>query len=988
MKAAVDSEASAGKAVGAVGIDREVLTEHLLKVVSDRTGYPSNMIDLDADLDADLGIDSIKWVEILGTLQESCLKLEPEAARSAMEALTQINTLRGIIDWIDGFGGGVVGKGWVDFARTSIKMKPKIGEAMTFSGANGLGRFLLKAVPSPLGPIETPAIPRDGVILITDDEQGIGEALAGRLTRFGGRVTIIQEGAKAKKKSFRNVYKADLTDFSSVKKMVELIRSREGAIRGIIHLLPLKETKDFGEIDSGIWRTRLATNVKGLFYLMKASSNDLKNLSSDGKAWFLAATSMGGTFGSDGVLSEFFCPSHGGVAGLVKSVAAEWPTVHCKVIDLDREQSPEILADFLVAEMSAENNAVEVGYRKTERVVLTPTPAPLNYGSPELSIASDWVILATGGARGITAEVSKKLALRYKPTIILAGRSPLPPEEPPETAAHESAEALKKALIDQMRGSHQNLTPRQVETVLSETLRDREMRKNFAAMVDAGATVHYHQVNVLDEKAFGAFIRHIYNTYGRLDGVIHGAGVIEDKRIEDKTPGSFDRVFDTKAHSAFVLSRSLRSNLLKFLVFFSSVSGRFGNRGQSDYAAANEVLNKMAAYLDRRWTGRMVSVNWNPWAEVGMASASIRKRFSQSGIEIIMPQDGCCGMDEELRFGTKGDVEVLLGDGVWTMADGLKHLSAPKAFPLLDGIPFRSHNGQAFETSVSLDPARHLYHQHHRLDGKPVLPFAVSMELMSEVVQRAWPDWVVTGVRSVRRFRGIAFENSPRDIRVVARLRTSASPQNGALEVDVEINDPNDNGPPYYRGVVELDTVFPGRPSYDAALLSELGPFPLSTEEAYNQWLFHGPCMRGISKIEGVNDRGICAVLLPSSPAECVHQHVVGGWMLDPVVVDSAFQLSILWERVYYDMTPLISSVKAYRRFDVPPSLPLRCWAETRPKSGGHILFTSFFFVDDENKIVSIIEDMEASCSKSLNRLAGRFDERSIQESGDRGPRK
>jgi NAD(P)-dependent dehydrogenase (short-subunit alcohol dehydrogenase family) len=172
-------------------------------------------------------------------------------------------------------------------------------------------------------------------------------------------------------------------------------------------------------------------------------------------------------------------------------------------------------------------------------------------------------------------------------------------------------------------------------------------------------------VDVRDETAFSDLIDQLYQTHGRLDGVIHGAGVIEDKLVKDKSPESFDRVFDTKVDGAFVLSRKLRSDSLKFAVFFTSVAGRFGNRGQGDYAAANEVVNKLAVYLDNRWLGRVVSINWGPWAKQGMVSAELQRQFADRGIELISPSDGCLRLDQELRFGRKGEVEVLLTAGGW-----------------------------------------------------------------------------------------------------------------------------------------------------------------------------------------------------------------------------------------------------------------------------------------------------------------------------------
>ena len=131
-----------------------------------------------------------------------------------------------------------------------------------------------------------------------------------------------------------------------------------------------------------------------------------------------------------------------------------------------------------------------------------------------------------------------------------------------------------------------------------------------------------------DEVAMGKIIRSIYQEHGRIDAVIHGAGIIEDKLLLDKTADSFDRVFDTKADSTYLLSRYLRPESLKCLVFFASVAGRFGNRGQCDYAAANELVNRFAWWLHRRWaTVRICAINWGPW-ESGMASAEVNQAIS------------------------------------------------------------------------------------------------------------------------------------------------------------------------------------------------------------------------------------------------------------------------------------------------------------------------------------------------------------------------
>jgi hypothetical protein len=97
------------------------------------------------------------------------------------------------------------------------------------------------------------------------------------------------------------------------------------------------------------------------------------------------------------------------------------------------------------------------------------------------------------------------------------------------------------------------------------------------------------------------------------------------------------------------------------------VAGRFGNRGQSDYAAANEVLSKLAVYLDRRWLGRIISIAWGPWSTIGMVS-ELEQHLEQRGLQMIPPDVGPRFLDEELRLGRKGDCEVVIAGDVGQLA--------------------------------------------------------------------------------------------------------------------------------------------------------------------------------------------------------------------------------------------------------------------------------------------------------------------------------
>jgi NAD(P)-dependent dehydrogenase (short-subunit alcohol dehydrogenase family) len=270
-----------------------------------------------------------------------------------------------------------------------------------------------------------------------------------------------------------------------------------------------------------------------------------------------------------------------------------------------------------------------------------------------MDVGRDSVILVTGGARGITARISIALAERWSCRLELVGRSPMPKDdEPAEFATAGSLPEIRKAIIEAGRAKE----PAQIEAIAREILAAREIRETLAAIRRTGSPVTYHSVDVRSTD-FAALIDSIYSRFGRIDGVIHGAGVIEDKLLSHKTTDSFRRVFETKVRPALTLAEKIRPDV-KFVMFFSSVAGVFGNRGQTDYAAASEALDKLAYGLAPRVQGRVASINWGPWAEVGMVSPELQKEYTRRGVRTISPAAGVKAFIDELCRGDKADIQV------------------------------------------------------------------------------------------------------------------------------------------------------------------------------------------------------------------------------------------------------------------------------------------------------------------------------------------
>ncbi len=969
----------------AVPADAAQLTSRLLAVVSERTGYPPEMLGLDLDLEADLGIDSIKQVEILGNLQQSVAGAGQGLSDGLMEKLAGVKTLRGIIERIleqpaanpepDSSSPAASAQVRVDSQTTKSAAKP--GPADSVQGLRSVSRierFTLRAVEAPLRRTARNQA-KDRVLLLTDDEIGIAEAMASKLLAGGYQIALVRnrQGTRA---LGQGIYEVDLTSPKTVARLIDGIHREQGPLGGIVHLLPLGKGAEFAAMDLEGWRDRVRLETKSLFYLTKAANEDLKHATQAGGACVMAAAGMGGDFlSSPAVDSKQYFPGQGGIAGLIKTLAQEWPGVRVKAVDLNPAEAAEALSGYLLDEFTEGDDQVEVGYDHRRRFVLEPQQAPVQQQGPSaLMLDPSSVLLLTGGARGITSEVASQLAEHYRPTLLLVGRSPLPePEEPVETAGLTLPKEVKAALMEQLRREGQPVTPARVEDAYARLKAQREIRGNLAALRQFGSKVHYYPVDVRDGEAFGSLIDEIYTTFGRLDGVIHGAGVIEDKLIQDKSPESFDRVFDTKADSAFILSRKLRPENLKFLVFFASVAGRFGNRGQGDYAAANEVLNKLATRLDQEWPGRVVSINWGPWDSNGMVSPELRNQFAARGVELIPSAVGLRRLEEELRYGRKGEAEVVVGGAGWRPPVNQhqpvdSRIAFQRSLPLLKRTPISRANGSV-QLVRKLEPAYDRYLDDHRLDGRPVFPAAMAMELMAEVVAQGWPDLQIASIRDLFVLQGIVLQDEAKTVRVVGKAQAAA---HGQTSIAVEIAGTEHPQRIHYRGFVDLVQRLPDPPPFEPKTLTKGCALSMDLSEIYRQWLFHGPLFQGIHEVNEIGTDGIVAVLASSSPQGWILDDSQEPWLLDPLMLDSGFQLFVLWSREHWNMTALPSRFRAYRHFGTPRSKFVHCEVRIRPNTGSQVIHGDMVFVNSDGRVIGIMEDLEGNCTSALNRLVGR----------------
>ncbi|MGH4027761.1 SDR family NAD(P)-dependent oxidoreductase [Actinomycetota bacterium Odt1-20B] len=616
----------------------------VLGVIAERTGYPVEMIEPDLDLEADLSVDSIKRTEIAGELGKRLLgsgvdlRSLPDAE---LEELTRARTAAGIAEWLKAKTAPAAETAQVPEAAAPTPVReqepavreheplvqeqePPVQEEAPDAPEEAAAplvaaptRHLL--TPAPLDPAPAPgAVAQDlrgKHFLVVGDGTPVAQALVTRLTVLGA---------------------------SAVRGSGDL-EGHEGPLDGVVHVGALSPV---GE-----------PLLPGQFPVFKAVLRRAPR-------WLLCAR-----YGGDA----------NGLSGFFRTVVREYPDTVARVVDLDGSWSPADQAEALVEELLAPDREPVVlrtdGSRRGLETVARPLgllggggAGPAGDGSAEaavLGLGPESVVVLAGGARGITARLAIALAAASRCRVELLGRTQL------SEHGDEFEEARDKVALRAALAARGGLRPAEIEREAARILAAREVGETLAEIRGVGGTAGYRSVDLRDSEAVQQAVKDIYARYGRVDGVVHAAGVIEDRLIEAKDPESFARVYGTKVDGAKTLLAALHRlpELPRFTVLFGSISAVYGNRGQIDYAAANDAL----AGLGRRWrdaTGRRaLTVHWGPWAPTGphggMVSPELGREYARRGISLIDPEEGVLAVLRELAWGDADADEVVYTASAW-----------------------------------------------------------------------------------------------------------------------------------------------------------------------------------------------------------------------------------------------------------------------------------------------------------------------------------
>jgi len=863
-------------------------TRVVMEVLASKTGYDTEMIEDDMELETELGIDSIKRVEILSEVQS---QLGVEAKN--VEALSRTRTVGEVIaamqEEIRGSSASGIGETAVSQRGSTQSDASRIGVACGVS----LTSASLKIIAAPDHARLPEPLNRPVVIV------GEGTAFTNEtLHSIGDRAVLLSFDPRPRYK--RSVVLRD-DSAESLRDAVAQIEQTYGTIGGFIHLH--------------------RTGVKPAWVLLAAKyvSASLGNPIVGGRTFFMTVCRMDGMLGLGHASGSDIIRSSepGALFGLVKTLAQEWPQVFCRAIDIDAHVIPVQAARHVVQEVNCPNRCLrEVSYhhsgrRYTTCAVSIDTDASdqefeTKRASPAQYSPED-AFLVAGGGRGITPVCMAALARRVGGgTFILLGRSSVTPE--PAWARGLTGDSLRKAAMAELkqqyassgRNAASKPTPRRHKALMKAVTGGRAVRESIATIEQSGGRAIYMACDVTNAEQVRATAQKVAQQGIRITGIVHASGVLRDKRIENKSLSDFNAVYGTKVVGLRNLLACVDLNKLRHVVVFSSLAGFHGNVGQSDYAMANEVLNKAAHAIARKYPAcRARALDFGPW-DGGMVTPQLKAHFQSQGVEIIPRQEGGDIVAALLTDST--EVQTLVGN--WGLA------------------PVRSITNQ--HTIIRrVDSRTNPFLRSHVIKRKVVLPMTVAVASMGDLALGLYPGYSLQSIEKNKHFAGVFVDQ---DTRLQITLEEHASMANApadeavdTLRLVAKISTIMKQGRvrPNYQSEIVLTKSRRSAPSFQGDLSDE--QLNWGKARCYDgSTLFHGPAFQSIEKVLNMSQRRItlrCRDVV-QQPGALGQFNAV----LDGLNTDTVMQAMLVWARAQRGIASLPNGAKKFEYFSKVPT--------------------------------------------------------------------
>lgn len=959
----------------------DILTE-IISVIAEKTGYESNLIEANMNLEDDLGIDTVKQAEIFGIVREKWnidldetvnladfttaekiveyihqhtkQTIVTTGIESKKEEIGESNlktSIKKIISRTTGYEVELIDDDMdleEDLGIDTIKQAEIFGEIReefnlpldesvnlaAFRTINDISEYFTQNISSEASISE-----------VIEQESTQEEVTSAKISKDSVRIEKLVQAPVPM--DLENIERIKLSDLSNLiinlnssfaekiekeftKKKIEfvsheLLKKAPSSLKSnkfdnFILILPDKKTTP-GFIDQEYYEK--------LFSLFQHL-----DLNSEQK---ITAISPEKFFGYE----EGSYPLSGGISGFIKTLGHEF---EIQVKHLYSEKPSEIMK-----ELEFWDTNIEISYSNSIRYTLVPTSIEETISDvSELDIGEKDVLLVTGGGRGITFKCIEAVCEIAKPKVALLGIEDISECSVEDLKLTETElKDRKQKMIEKLRETEEKVTPVMIDKKWNQFIFNLEVLENIQTLEQKGIIATYHRTDVTNKEAVADSIKKIEEEFrSKVTHIVHGAGLEESKQFKKKKFDFSRFIVSVKVEGIWNILDAVDMKKLKRVICFTSIAGRFGNMGQIDYSFANGYLSRLCWMLSQQGIPSL-AYDWSAWGDIGMATrGSIMQILESQGIYPIPMTEGIKTFVNLFSNYFSSEVVVSRGLGPFDKLTPHQAKITDVKFPMIDKVEF---NKPVFRGDYSITTENDLYMLDHQIENTPIFPGVMGLEIFAEI-------YSLVSRKKTSTLEDIEFKsaikqlhNKPKEVYVEYNPIT----QNLSLKSDFvpKIAEKRIMTTEHFSG--RIGNTLKKKRSKKRNLSLNESTIELMTKEEIYSIFFHGNSFQVLEKlIELSGEKAFTKVCIPE---EKLFSNLKSMVQIQPRAIEAAFQTAGLYDLIVNQKTSLPSKIKEVAIYS--NKTPKYIISEFINKDSTHS-FYNVEVIDEEGKVIIRLDQL------------------------------
>ena len=945
--------------------------------ITDKTGYPEELLEDEADLEADLGIDSVKQSEIMAKVRTEFKLSDIVDSEESVP-----HTISDIVSYIKSNQSNTVpllnSSIPISTDKSIVNIQPDEFYEMSRYSASTIDMAINDEASYPLE--------NRNILLIGDSKDGeLSKLMLERLSESNNKVALISplEFDFSNSEDIKNVFQERVNQLGYVDCIINL--------QGLTNIVSINSDMTTEE-----WESTVLSLYNGLFYSSKISYEFLKNHTNSA---YFGVTNIGKYFGVENNQNEVINPLGALVTGFVKALEKELRPFKTKVVDIDDSDhlTNEEISNILLREFSSIGNLIEIGIKnKTRKGIVTKTMENVAF-EEKYSFSSNDVVLATGGGRGITFECAKQLALKTGAKLILTGRTDIPSmDEDYIQMTGVEFDSYKSRFMIQQKKLNPKYSALDILLKYEKLRNSRILAKNIESLKNLNINFEYIKCDFASEKDVIRLKKYLDENNIQISGIINGAGLPSFGKVNAKNENAALNVVKVKANATFLLYKYfIQYGLVKFIIHMGSISGRFGMDGQVDYSAAADFLVKMSDNINSLSQTKSVVIGWPAWDEVGMATNDDVQKVQkyERGLSYISVSEGTQRFLEEI-FLYKGTNEVLLFHNLGTKNMPLGQLDYTndivgfseviskdgrvcnrEEYPMIDSVKYIDENKIIAKRKLSIDYDEHL--KEHIVKGTSVLAGVYHVEAAAELADLylnnfGMKEYKVAEISEFEFEKFIkVYEDREVELTLTGEILLKSDNQL-VMKVTLSSDFVNSKGVVLQKniihssGIIEMNNLLTTESveryrdmlgKYNSIQIKK----HLNMDKYYlkgSDNIFFGPNFRNISNVRVDNSKKISIGDINVTDESKVFNFINNiDSKINPILIDNVGRLMLLNEFYQNGNTVVptfISKTISLESFNIGEKV--KAYVEKVAENGDEVIYDAFVF--NESKLLLIIEQM------------------------------